>query len=35
MERENRSSTQNGTERYKKKEQERNNLAEGPRARTI
>jgi len=40
MERENRSSTQNGTglngtERYKKKEQERNNLAEGPRSRTI
>jgi len=27
-------SGQNGTERYKKKEQERNDLAEGPRSRT-
>ena len=38
MEREDRSATQNGTERNDngtiKKERERNNLAEGPRSRT-
>ena len=38
MEREDRSATQNGTERNEngtiKKERERNNLAEGPRSRT-